>query len=134
VAIKSIAADSSGVILTSDDDVEISTRRAVFCTGYEILKPVPDQGHAIRSTWAFASEPGATAPDWLKDHLIWEAADPYVYLRRTRDARIVAGGEDEPFSEAHADKALLRDKTAIIAAKVRRLIPGTKFRVADRSV
>ena len=35
---------TDGVILTTDDDVEI-TRRAVFCTGYEILKPIPDQGH-----------------------------------------------------------------------------------------
>lgn len=132
VAIKSLAGDASGVILTTDDDVEITARRAIFCTGYEVLKPIPDQGHTIRSTWAFASAPGATTPAWLKDHLIWEAADPYIYLRRTRDGRIVAGGEDEPYSETHADKALLPQKTDIVAAKVRMLIPGLKFRIAHR--
>ena len=114
----------SGVILTTDDDVEIETRRAVFCTGYEILKAVPDQGHAIKSTWALASAPGVRVPEWLADHLVWEGSDPYLYLRRTHDGRIVAGGEDEPFSKLHADAKLLREKTETIAAKVRALIPG----------
>ena len=132
VAIKAIAADRTGVVLTTDDDVEISTRHAVFCTGYEILKPIPDQGHSIKSTWAFASAPGVVAPGWLKDHLVWEGSDPYLYLRQTHDGRIVAGGEDEPYSKAHADKALLRSKTDAIAAKVRDLIPGLTFKIAYR--
>lgn len=132
VTITAMAADASGVMLTTEDEVEISADRAIFCTGYEVLRSIPDQGHAIRSTWAFASAPGAAAPEWLKDHLIWEGSDPYLYLRRTRDGRIIAGGEDEPYSEAHADKALLRDKVEAIAGKVRKLIPGVKFRVAHR--
>ncbi len=132
VAIKAVAADASGVILTADDDVEIATRRAIFCTGYEILKAIPGQGHTIKSTWAFASAPGATAPDWMQDHLIWEGSDPYLYLRRTRDGRIVAGGEDEPFSKAHADVRLLRSKTRTISEKVRALVPGLHFRIAHR--
>jgi glycine/D-amino acid oxidase-like deaminating enzyme len=132
VAIKLIAADRTGVILTTDDDVEISTRRAVFCTGYEVLKPIPDQGHSIKSTWAFASTPGVASPEWLKDHLIWEGSDPYLYLRRTHDGRFVAGGEDEPFSKAHADTKLLRIKTDTIAEKVRALIPGLRFRISHR--
>ncbi len=132
VAIKAIAADKMGVILTTDDDVEISTRHAVFCTGYEILKPIPDQGHSIKSTWAFASAPGAVAPGWLEDHLIWAGADPYLYLRRAHDGRIVAGGEDEPYSKAHADVRLMREKTDTIAEKVRALIPGLTFKIAHR--
>jgi glycine/D-amino acid oxidase-like deaminating enzyme len=132
VSIKAIAADKSGVILTTGDDVEISARHAVFCTGYEVLKPIPDQGHSIKSTWAFASTPDTATPEWLTDHLVWEGSDPYLYVRRTRDGRIVAGGEDEPFSKAHADKNLLRAKTDAIASKVRGLIPGLKFRIAHR--
>ena len=132
VTIKAIAADKTGVILTTDDDIEIATRRAVFCTGYEVLKPIPARGHAIKSTWAFASEPVANAPDWLGDHLIWEGADPYLYLRLTHDGRVVAGGEDEPFSEAHADRKLLIEKTETVAKKVRALVPGLRFRIAHR--
>jgi hypothetical protein len=67
-------------------------------------------------------------PGWLADHIVWEASDPYLYLRLTHDGCIVAGGEDEPFSDTHADKALLREKTGTIASKVRELIPGLRFR------
>ncbi len=132
LAIKAIAADSSGVILTTDDDEEIEAQRVVFCTGYEILNAVPDQGHAIKSTWALASTPDVRAPEWLSNHLIWEGSDPYLYLRRTHDGRIVAGGEDESYSKLHADAALLRKKTDAIAAKVRSLIPGLRFRIEHR--
>ena len=122
----------TGVILTTDDDVEIATRHAIFCTGYEILKSVPNRGHSIKSTWAFASAPTKSAPGWLADHIIWEAAYPYLYLRLTHDGCIVAGGEDEPFSDTHADKTLLREKTNRVAEKVRALIPGLRFRIAHR--
>jgi glycine/D-amino acid oxidase-like deaminating enzyme len=132
VTIKAIAADATGVILTTDDDVEIATRHAVFCTGYEVLKSVPSHGHSIKSTWALASAPTKSAPDWLADHIVWEAADPYLYLRHTHDGCIVAGGEDEPFFDTHADKRLLREKTETVAKKVRALIPGLHFRIAHR--
>lgn len=132
VAIKGIAADESGVILTTDEDVEIETRRAVFCTGYEILKSIPSGGHSVRSTWAFASAPTSSAPQWLADHLVWEASDPYLYLRCTRDGRIVAGGEDEPFADTHADRRLLKEKTDCIAEKIRVLVPGLRFRIGHR--
>ena len=132
VAVKGIAADANGVILTTEEDVEIETRHAVFCTGYEILKSIPSQGHSIKSTWAFASRPTKTAPDWLDNLLVWEAADPYLYLRRTQDGRIVAGGEDEPSAEAHADQKLLKEKTDLVAGKLRELIPGLRFRIAHR--
>ncbi|MCC7275559.1 MAG: FAD-binding oxidoreductase [Alphaproteobacteria bacterium] len=132
VEIAAIAASGDGVALATADGTAIAARAAVFCTGYEILKAIPDQGHAIRSTWALASARGATAPDWLADHLVWEGADPYLYLRRSADGRIIAGGEDEPWSEAHADTRLLREKTRRIARKVRALIPGLRFRVAHR--
>ena len=132
VSIKAIAADESGVILTTDDDVEIATRHAVFCTGYEILKSIPNRGHSTKSTWAFASAPTRSAPDWLADHIVWEAADPYIYLRRTHDGCIVAGGEDEPFSDTHADRKLLREKTDTVADKVRALVPGLRFRIEHR--
>jgi glycine/D-amino acid oxidase-like deaminating enzyme len=132
VAVKAVAADSSGVILTTDDDREIAAEKVVFCTGYEVMKAVPDKGHAIQSTWAFASAPQASAPAWLKNCSVWEASDPYLYMRLTRDGRIVAGGEDEPFSKAHADKDLLVEKTDRIAEKVRALLPDAKFRIAYR--
>ena len=132
VTIKGIAADAGGVILTTDADIEIETRHAVFCTGYEILKSIPSRGHSVKSTWALASAPAKGAPDWFADHLVWEAADPYLYMRCSRDGRIVAGGEDEPFSDAHSDRRRLREKTDLIARKIRDLVPGLRFKIEHR--
>ncbi|MGE0714869.1 MAG: NAD(P)/FAD-dependent oxidoreductase [Alphaproteobacteria bacterium] len=132
VEIVDIAETSRGVTLMAADGARIEAARAVFCTGYEVPKAVPRSGHRIKSTWAIASAPGVVAPAWLADHLVWEAADPYLYLRLTADGRIVAGGEDEPWSDAHADRRLLQRKTATIAAKVRALLPGIRFRIAQR--
>jgi glycine/D-amino acid oxidase-like deaminating enzyme len=130
--ISGLAADRTGVTLTTDGGDEIACGAAVFCTGYEILKQVPDAGHDIKSTWAFASKPVEAAPDWLADHLIWEGSDPYIYLRLTRDRRIVAGGEDEDFSEKHEDRKLLKAKTDLVAAKIRQLIPDLAFEIEYR--
>lgn len=132
VAIKAVAADSNGVILTTDADEEIAARHVVFCTGYEVMNAVPDEGHAIKSTWAIASERGSAGPAWLDDHIVWEASDPYLYLRRMPDGRIVAGGEDEPFSREHEDTRLLTEKARRIAEKVKALIPGLKFKISHR--
>lgn len=53
----------------------------------------------LHSTYALISEPVTTFPGWPADRcLIWETADPYVYLRTTPDGRIVIGGYDDPFA------------------------------------
>jgi glycine/D-amino acid oxidase-like deaminating enzyme len=55
--------------------------------------------------------------------MIWEAADPYLYVRTTPDGRVICGGEDEGFSdEAHRD-ALIAKKTRALERKLHRLLP-----------
>ena len=56
--------------------------------------------------------------------MIWEASDPYLYLRTTTDGRIICGGEDEEFSDEAARDALLPRKTATLKRKLGRLIRG----------
>ena len=56
--------------------------------------------------------------------MIWEASDPYLYLRTTPDGRIICGGEDEEFSDETARDALLARKTATLRHKLVRLIHG----------
>ena len=56
--------------------------------------------------------------------MIWEASDPYLYLRATHDGRVICGGEDEDFTDEERRDALLPEKAAAIAAKLARLLPG----------
>ena len=110
---------------------EIAAQQAIFCTGYEVLKSIPHDTHEIKSTWAFATAPGVNASERLDRHLVWEASRPYLYLRRTRDGRLVAGGEDEPYSDSHSDVQLLHEKTEAIAEKLRALMPGLRFKAIE---
>jgi len=95
----------------------------VFATGYELPKCVPSKGHQIVSTWAIATVPQPRRL-WPEQCMIWEAADPYLYLRTTTDGRIICGGEDEEFSDEAARDALLPRKTATLKRKLGGLIRG----------
>ena len=76
-------------------------------------------GHKIISTWAIATVPQPRRL-WPEQCMIWEASDPYLYLRTTPDGRVICGGEDEEFSDEEKRDALLARKTSDAAAQARR--------------
>jgi glycine/D-amino acid oxidase-like deaminating enzyme len=94
----------------------------IFATGYEFPKFVPLKGHRVVSTYALATRPQARRL-WPEECLIWEASDPYLYMRTTPDGRVICGGEDEDFSDDAKRDALIPQKTAAIGRKLRRLFP-----------
>ncbi len=120
-----VAVEAAGTrvqALTAEGPV-VSARHLVFATGYELPKRVPRKGHRIVSTYCIATraQPRAVPADMP---FMWEAADPYLYLRRGPGGCIICGGEDEDFAdEVHRD-ALLPAKVAAIEAKLGKLLPG----------
>lgn len=112
---------ASGVKLTTADGASISAKHAVFATGYELMSFVPARSHAIKSTWAFATAPQKTL--WPSRALIWEAAEPYLYMRTTQDNRIVVGGEDEDFVDEDKRQQLTAAKVKAIAKKLSAYLP-----------
>jgi glycine/D-amino acid oxidase-like deaminating enzyme len=48
---------------------------------------------------------------------------PYLYIRTTKDGRVIRGGEDEEFSDEAKRDALIPEKTAILSAKLAKLFP-----------
>ena len=61
--------------------------------------------------------------------MIWEAADPYLYVRTTPDGRVICGGEDEEFSDEEKRDALLARKTATLQRKLKQLLPNIDTRI-----
>ncbi len=127
-----IETHGDGVNLALSHGPVVHARHAVFCTGYELLTATPLAGHHVKSTWAIATEPVADLPAWLSKTLVWEASDPYLYLRTTPDGRIIAGGEDEASSTRHTDRELLYTKAASIQRKVAQLLPGLALTISHR--
>ncbi|SMC40336.1 FAD-dependent oxidoreductase [Rhizobium sp. RU36D] len=111
-----------GVVLATSDGRLLSAGDVIACTGYEFLTEMQHPSHQIVSTWAIATKPNAPRPAWLKDFLVWEASDPYLYFRSTPDGRIIAGGEDEADPKAHLDKDKAKLKFERIIKKLEVLL------------
>jgi glycine/D-amino acid oxidase-like deaminating enzyme len=111
-----------GTTLLTDDGIEIHAGHVVLCTGYELAKIVPPNNNQIMSTWAIATR---TQPQaiWPQKALIWEASEPYLYMRTTGDGRVICGGEDEEFSDAEKRDLLTQAKARRIEKKLNRLFP-----------
>jgi hypothetical protein len=56
----------------------------------------------LQSTYALISEPLPKICGWHKQRLIWQNGSPYLYLRTTTEGRVIVGGEDEDFVNAHS--------------------------------
>ncbi len=117
-----LVCDRRGTTLATSDGVEIRARHVVLCTGYELAKIVPANGSSVLSTWAIATRPQPRKL-WPQKALIWEASDPYLYLRTTADGRVICGGEDEEFANAEKRDSMTPAKTARLQQKLHRMLP-----------
>jgi glycine/D-amino acid oxidase-like deaminating enzyme len=129
--VERIDAREDGVHVKLEDGGTISARHAVFATGYETRELARVDDAKLVSTFALASEPH-TAPSPWREHgaLIWERADPYLYLRTTADDRVIVGGEDEDFRDPEHRDALLAAKVARLQERYRNLFPSATLDVA----
>jgi glycine/D-amino acid oxidase-like deaminating enzyme len=124
-----IACNRGGTTLLTHDGIHIQARYVIFCTGYELLKIVPATNNRVLSTWAIATRAQPQAI-WPQKALIWEASEPYLYMRATADGRVICGGEDEDFADPAKRDELTPQKTNRIEKKLHRLMP----RIDSRAV
>jgi len=110
-------ADLEGVRVETLEGDSISAGAMVLANGYEMPDFVPAARHELVSTWVLATAPVA-ASVWSADAVVWEAADPYLYMRATADRRIIAGGEDGEFEDGDAREARTGEKVRTILTKL----------------
>ena len=118
----------TNVIATTSSGHSIRAKHLVFATGYEFPKRVPQRGHRIVSTWAIATV-SQKRRLWPGEPMIWQSADPYLYLRTTPDGRVICGGEDEDFADEATRDALIALKTKALQRKLKQLMPHIDTRV-----
>ncbi|TGP53975.1 FAD-binding oxidoreductase [bacterium M00.F.Ca.ET.230.01.1.1] len=91
-----IEANRQSVTVATRNGPTIMAKHLLLATGYELLDAVPAVSHRVISTWAIATRP-QPHKIWPRAAMIWEASNPYLYMRATADARVICGGEDEDF-------------------------------------
>lgn len=115
-----LADAGSHVDIALADGATLAAGLVVLATGYE--RPwlfLPDDFRLL-STFVMATAPGQ--PALPERAMIWEAADPYLYLRSDDQGRIIAGGEDVDFWNQSERDALIGSKAGAISAKVSALL------------
>ncbi|MGQ0280422.1 NAD(P)/FAD-dependent oxidoreductase [Sphingopyxis sp. Q841] len=122
VDICDIAPTDDGVVLVSARGPSVRARHVVMATGYEMMKGIPRKGNKIISSWSIATRPQPRAI-WPTAAMIWEAANPYLYIRTTPRGEIICGGEDEEIADAALRDAKLPDKAATLSRKLGALLP-----------
>ncbi len=127
--VKDIVASDKHVALRMTTGMAVIAQKVVFATGYEALPQIPKQKYDIVSTWAIATTPLPPDAFWPTRCLVWEAADPYLYMRATADNRIVVGGEDADVSSPEKRDAATGRKSQRLLAKLQKLLPGRDLKI-----
>ena len=122
-AVTGIDTSDRGVSLTLEGGATVRARHLALATGYELAPMLRPSGYRVISTWAMATRPQKRRL-WPSRCLVWEAADPYLYLRTTVDHRILIGGEDAEFADEATRDRLIPRKIATLRRKLAALLPG----------
>jgi glycine/D-amino acid oxidase-like deaminating enzyme len=127
-SISTIKHNSNGVVLQTENGYTIKTRKLIYATGYEVVKYIDKPIVKLKSTYAVVSEPlSQERPYWKNDMLLWNTANPYLYMRTTPDNRIIVGGRDEDYYSPKKRDALIADKTKKLTNDFRKTFPGINF-------
>jgi len=114
----------------TDRGPKVKCRAVFFATGYETRDILPEKVVTFMSTYALASEP-LTDLDWWKDRsLIWGTGDPYLYMRTTRDNRVIVGGEDDKVLNPERRDHQIAQKTVRLVRRFNALFPDVRIETA----
>jgi glycine/D-amino acid oxidase-like deaminating enzyme len=93
----------------------IKARYVIIAAGYEGLEFKMEKNSVMTSSYAVVTKPVESFKNWYKQTLIWETARPYIYMRTTKDKRIIIGGLDDntAYSEDR-DSKILHKKDQLI--------------------
>jgi len=118
-----------GVTLTTESGLTLKTKKLVYATGYEAVDFIDKKIVDLHCTFACTSEQANEKTKfWKDDVLIWNTADPYFYMRNTKDRRILIGGRDEEFYGAAKMEKLLPGKIKQLVKDFNKVFPNIEFK------
>ena len=105
----------------------IKAKKIVYCIGYESVNFIKEKFVDLISTYAIVSEINEAMSKKYDDLLIWNTADPYIYLRTTTDGRFLIGGEDEEFRNPQKRDRLISRKEKKLVKLFEKHLPQVPF-------
>jgi glycine/D-amino acid oxidase-like deaminating enzyme len=117
-------------LLTTNDGFTIKCKHVVIACGYESSKYLGKNiWEELRCTFAFISEPLPQRQLWKDNCLIWETADPYLYIRACDNNLILVGGKDTRYLPTEKQLKLLPQKTTALKKAFEKKFPHLPLKV-----
>ena len=107
----------------------IIAKKIVVAPGFESEALLKEKVMQLNSTYVLISRPLKDEDFWSERCLIWETARPYIYVRTTKDNRIMVGGFDEPFQDPKRRDKLMAKKNKQIIRRFKKLFPDSKIEI-----
>lgn len=127
-AITEIAHQRNGITVQTSEGYRIKAKYLIMATGYEASKYIREPLVDLRSTYATVSESiPVDSHCWHNNCLIWETKDPYLYMRPTKDNRILLGGRDEDYYNPSRRDKLISSKGRSLKKDFSRKFPHIPF-------
>lgn len=119
--------DKGGCLCSLKSGSQIRAKKIIYCVGYESANMIKENFVNLISTYAIVSEVEVELSKKYKDLLIWNTAEPYIYMRTTDDNRILIGGEDEEFRNPVKRDSLISKKEKKLMNSYLKLKPDSHF-------
>lgn len=125
--IKKITTAGRSPVVTTAEGHSIRCKKIIFCNGFESTLLLQEKVANLIYTYATVSEQQVKMPKKLADTLVWDTADPYLYLRTTDDGRLLVGGEDDDFNDTIRQQVIKEKKSVLLQRKLKKLIPSVNY-------
>ncbi len=126
--IKSIKYNTDKVELTTEEGYIVNSRKLINASGFEIVNFISKDIVDLYCTYAVISENAAEKKELWKDGtMIWNTDDPYLYMRLTKDNRIIIGGRDEKFS-TKTSREIFQKKSSLLQKDFEKIFPDVQFK------
>ena len=126
-ALETVLYRSGYNLVTTSTGAKIKAKKIIYCTGYETTNLIPEKFVDLLSTFAIVSEVDKKVYYRYRDLLIWNTAEPYLYMRTTDDYRFLIGGEDEEFKDAIKRDSLIPAKSLKLEKSFNKIFTDRAF-------
>lgn len=101
--------------------------KIILATGYSKIYPAMKKKTVFNRTYVMCTKPLENL--WTDEAMIWETVEPYLYLRTTKDKRIMAGGLDEERNILEKNQLRILAKATAIADKIKKIFPDLDIKI-----
>lgn len=118
--------EENKMVITTKNGFNIKATHVIFAAGYEGLEIKKEKQASFVSTFTVTTKPIEDLSVWYKRTLLWETARPYIYIRTTKDNRIIIGGLDDSTNYPEDRDSKLVSKKNQLLNELNQLFPTLK--------